>query len=211
MKLTKLNIMKTRPEISDDEIHAMMDFDKVLQQHNSEKKLKTTSAIVASCMVIALVATWWYFRPVEEVAPAVVPEVQQQEQPIAPEQKKDLEQQEVKSLKPVEIKKKPIETADVFTEAEPVVGYDNLYSYFEKELTYPADLKEKVSGEVDVTFIINRDGKPEQIKFLNSLGPEFDTEVTRVVTNMPAWKPATQNGKPVPTKISQTFTFSLDK
>jgi TonB family protein len=224
MKSKKLNIMKTRPQISDHEIHAMMDFDKVLQLHKSAKRWKYISIITGSAVAIALIIGWAITEvdrsgesPAQQAA-VVVPE---KKQPITtPDQKQEqTEQQEkkvvtksaeapVKQTRDTGVAKAP--EADVYVEATPVKGYDDLYAYFDKELTYPVNATVAAEGDVAVTFVINKDGKPEQIKFLNSLGPEFDKEVIRVINNMPGWKPATENGKPVRAKINQSFTFSIN-
>ena len=207
MKSKKLNIMKTRPQISDAEIQSMMDFDKVLHQHASAKRWRYIPVIAG--VLVALVAGWFFLKPTAEKIPVATTQ---------PGPKEEIKPTEVLTPKPAEVivKKQKQEvsqpkeaTADIYTEAEPVSGYDDLYAYFEKELKYPADASVAAEGDVAVTFVINKKGKPEQIKFINSLGPEFDKEVIRVINNMPGWKPATQNGKPVPAKISQSFTFDV--
>lgn len=222
MKLKKLNIMKTRPDISDAEIQSLMDFDKVLQRHASPSRspLWRSEAggrrwrylpiiAISTVLSLVLVTAWFFIQPGEEKAPVVTK---------APEPKKDVQPVEIVPQKPAEVivkKQKPDisqpkETpTDVYIEAEPVNGYDDLYAYFEKELKYPVEVAVAAEGDVEVTFVINREGKPEHIKFVNSLGPEFDKEVIRVINNMPGWKPAMQNGKPVPARISQSFTFSI--
>ncbi len=74
--------------------------------------------------------------------------------------------------------------------------------------SYPGDLgiylmqHIKISGEVKgqevVQFLVNKDGSLSQFKIINSLGPECDKEVVRVLTEMPKWKPGKEKGKPVP-------------
>lgn len=225
MKSKKLNVMKTRPDISDAEIQSMMDFDKVLQLHKTARRSRSIMMIIGSGVIIALIVGWAILNRDEKETTTndtnvIVPdkkepitEPQSEQEPVQKEEKKVV-------TKPVEVPKKleqretapvPATPADVYVEAEPVNGYEDLYAYFEKELKYPSDVANAVEGDVAVTFVLNRNGKPEQIKFINSLGPEFDTEVIRVINNMPEWKPATQNGKPVPAKISQSFTFSIKK
>ena len=213
--------MKTRPEISDAEIQSMMDFDKVLQLHKSASRPRYLWKIVGSGLVIALIVGWAILNPRREEKiikepPIVVPEVKQ---PVVQPEQKPVQQEKKIVKKPTEVPAKPKQEvsptttseANVYTEAEPIKGYEDLYTYFDKELKYPAEVTRGVQGDVTVTFLINRSGKPEQIKFLNSLGPEFDKEVIRVVNNMLEWKPAMQNGKPVPAKITQSFKFSINK
>jgi TonB family protein len=99
-----------------------------------------------------------------------------------------------------------------YVEAEPLEGYPHLYDYFASELKYPeVAMKDSISGIVSISFVLNNKGKPEQIKVLNSLGEAFDQEALRIIENMPAWKPATLNGNPVPSKISVPLSFQFKK
>jgi TonB family protein len=100
----------------------------------------------------------------------------------------------------------------VYRQAEPRDGYPVLYAYFEKNLVYPrAAVKDSVEGVVNVVFSIDAEGKPKNITIENSLGPLFDQEAVRLLNNMPLWKPASYNGKVVPSKISLPITFALNK
>lgn len=99
-----------------------------------------------------------------------------------------------------------------FIEAEPVDGYPALYEYFSRELRYPGEgVKDSVQGVVTVSFVIGTTGNPEKIQIEHSLGEAFDREAVRLIRNMPAWKPATVNGNPLPTKLSVPLTFQMQK
>ena len=99
-----------------------------------------------------------------------------------------------------------------YVQAEPAKGYADLYDFFSANLEYPSDgLKDSVQGVQTISFVINTAGKPEQIQVVNSLGEPFDKESKRLIENMPAWKPATLNGKPVESKISIPITFQIQK
>lgn len=224
MKSKKLTIMKTRPDISDEEIHSMMDFDGVLAKHRVAKKAVNIWKFIVPGTAVLLLTTWLLW-PVEEPAtPAVEPVTEKA--PVQTEEiiRKPEQEQQVETKKPVETKAvKPAVTtepaastsqpaADVYTEAEPLNGYPDLYAYFQKELTYPVEtIKDSIEGIVSVSFVINKTGKPEQIKILNSLGPAFDNEALRVIGGMPEWKPASLNGKPMPAKISMPLSFQLQR
>ena len=100
----------------------------------------------------------------------------------------------------------------VYNQAAPAAGYPELYAYFERELTYPEDaVKDSIAGIVTVAFTINEEGQPGNIQIENSLGSAFDTEVFRVIQNMPAWVPASYDGKPVKSKVSIPLTFEIQK
>lgn len=97
------------------------------------------------------------------------------------------------------------------TEATPVDGYSALYAYFDKELKYPGVPADSIQGMVTVSFAITKTGSPDLIKIENSLGKAFDAECIRVIQNMPPWKPATLNGKPVQTRLSIPLSFKIKK
>jgi protein TonB len=230
MNLKKILVMKTRPEISDQEIHAMMDFKKVLDDHRVARKkvIMTRVGFVGGAMVLAL-AAWYLLKPaetsrpsVQEPAPVVIDSVSSENEkiqqregskenttsttPKAPQVKKE------KTPEPPSDTNDAADTKDVYLEAEPVNGYPDLYAYFQKELKYPVEaMKDSIEGIVSVSFVINKQGQPEQIRILNSLGAAFDSEAIRVITGMPGWKAASLNGGPVPARISMPLTFQINK
>jgi TonB family protein len=103
-------------------------------------------------------------------------------------------------------------TPPAYQQAEPLDGYSSLYDYFSANLVYPSEsVKDSVEGVQTVKFIINTDGKPENIEIINSLGPLFELEAKRVIESMPQWQPAMLNGKPVPSQISLPVTFRINK
>jgi TonB family protein len=101
---------------------------------------------------------------------------------------------------------------DVFTEAEPIEGFAKLYNYFNANLKYPSShLKEGIEGMEIISLTIDEDGKAIDYKVVQSLGADYDEEATRLLNSMPKWKPATLNGRPVASKISVPFTFTINK
>ncbi len=118
------------------------------------------------------------------------------------------------SLETPVIKKgsEPAQKESEYVQAEPAKGYSDLYDFFNANLEYPSDgLKDSIQGVQTISFVINTAGKPVQIQVVNSLGEPFDKESKRLIENMPAWKPATLNGKPVESKISIPITFQIQK
>jgi TonB family protein len=106
----------------------------------------------------------------------------------------------------------PAQKESEYVQAEPAKGYAHLYDFFNTNLEYPADgLKDSIQGVQTISFVINIAGKPVQVQVVNSLGEPFDKESRRLIENMPAWKPATLNGKPVESKISIPITFQIQK
>lgn len=109
-------------------------------------------------------------------------------------------------------KAREIVVQPTYVQAEPIDGYPALYAYFNRNLIYPADaVKDSIEGVVTVVFTLDSTGTAKNIQVENSLGILFDKEVIRLIRNMPLWKPATYNGKPVPARISLPVTFQLKK
>jgi protein TonB len=101
---------------------------------------------------------------------------------------------------------------EVYVQAEPQTGYATLYDYFAANLKYPSDaLADSIQGVQTISFIINTNGTPEKIMITNSLGDSFDKEARRLIETMPAWNPATLNGRPVASKVSLPLTFQIQK
>jgi TonB family protein len=101
---------------------------------------------------------------------------------------------------------------DSYVQAEPLDGYTQLYAYFNEHLTYPPRaLADSVEGIEVVSFIIDERGKPAQISITHSLGAHFDDEARRLIKEMPDWRPATLNGRPVASQLSVPLTFQLNR
>jgi protein TonB len=113
---------------------------------------------------------------------------------------------------PAKDKTGSIKKENVYTQAEPVDGYQHLYDYFNANLVYPAEaLKDSIQGVLTISFTITPQGKPADIKIVQSLGEPFEQEATKLIQNMPLWKPATLNGELVASKISIPLTFNIQK
>ncbi|MFZ6013363.1 MAG: energy transducer TonB [Bacteroidota bacterium] len=232
--------MNTRPEVTDEEIQGYMNFDSLLSQKKQildtrKRRIIRNASLGIVCMAIIGSTIWWQTDTpslrqsniVDATAPRVESEnssVPQQDSVAVQSEKKTKTKaippgkqlkavpQESEPRKPIVEEESPAVTTPVYVQAEPMNGYPDLYQYFAQELRYPdAALKDSIEGEVIVVCTINRQGKPENIQIENSLGLIFDVEVKRVIENMPAWKPATYNGKPVPSKISLPLTFRITK
>lgn len=248
----KIKIMKTRPEMTDEEIRSYMDFDKLLEMHKKAPvrlPFRYTKYFLLAGAVVSLGLLYWFFisdreasvtaeemlKPenqnqqeqqenrlsvidsvVDNNSKAILPETQQP--PGKSETKPAIEKSSKPALaieKPkkdsIQESKKPVIDL-VYNQAAPVNGYPDLYEYFNRELKYPQEaLKDSVQGEVIALFTINAKGQPENISVEHSLGTLFDKEVVRLITNMPAWKPATYNNKPVASKLSLPLTFQIKK
>jgi TonB family protein len=106
---------------------------------------------------------------------------------------------------------KPEDTSRTFTTIESVGefpgGKTAWVKYLSENLSYPKQLKEKISGQVIVKVHIDSTGVVNEVEVLKSLHPLLDAEVIRVIKNSPKWKPAMQNGKAVPMTFTQPISF----
>jgi len=70
------------------------------------------------------------------------------------------------------------------------------------------DRKRKISGSVELSLVVTKEGKPGDIKVTKSLTPGLDRQAIKAVSQ---WKftPATKDGQPVATRISADVSFRL--
>ena len=238
----KIKIMNTQPPITDEEIRSFMDFDQLLAAQKSavaQKKAKAkTIRIIAVTMVIVAVSVISYLNiqwkesntitppstnPKEgsAVKPSSGNDNTLKEQPSTRDKSEEDKTRRKGTSKKSVLQDNPVSKKDrktgvtpdsSYVEAEPVAGFPELYTYFNRELKYPdVAVKDSLQGVITVSFILTREGKPAQVKTVNSLGPAFDQEAFRVIEKMPAWKPARINGNPVASRISLPLTFHLKR
>lgn len=229
--------MKNRPSVTDEDIRSYMNFDSVVSQFKAGKRskqnwIRNTSVVLSIVGISFFAYLYWPETTVSTLtsAPSLNTPIAQDStllntEPVSAlsdhaNQKSGINADESVSEKPIERKQEKTQSAKEettmpvlqYAEAEPAGGYPNLYEYFAKELRYPTEaVKDSIQGIVSVSFLIDQEGKPVQIRIVNSLGPAFDKEAQRLIENMPAWKPATLNGKAVAAKISLPFTFQIVK
>ena len=60
---------------------------------------------------------------------------------------------------------------------------------------------------VAIRFQVSAEGIVTNFEIVQSAGRAFDNEVIRVLKKMPKWKPAIQNGQPIPKAFTQPVTF----
>lgn len=89
-------------------------------------------------------------------------------------------------------------------------GTEALSAFLSDNVVYPLFEKENgISGQAVVKFLVDKEGKVDSLKIIKSVSAGIDNEVIRVMKLMPAWKPGTQNGKPVNVYFSLPVRFSL--
>ena len=89
-------------------------------------------------------------------------------------------------------------------------GMVGLGQYITENLQYPADAKTKrISGNVRVSYIIDKDGSIIEAKIIESVDPDLDNEALWLIRSMPKWKPGVRNGKYVKMRTSTVIPFEL--
>jgi TonB family protein len=244
----KIKIMKPAPQLSDEEIRSLMDFDKILTQRKAiiarrNSFTRWAGWLGASTFLLLSI----YFVTQRDVAPEnlstergtskIAETVNRETQNDSMNAAKGIkEPQQPEILEPARGKDKDIESQSmdvtkkytddtndnsnakeknsepIYLQAEPIEGYANLYDYLNKNLIYPTEpLPDSIDTSTTVSFIVTSEGRVDRISVTQSLGESYEKEVIRLIQNMPAWKPATLNGKPVPSRIALPLTFHIQR
>lgn len=81
-----------------------------------------------------------------------------------------------------------------------------------KNLSYPMVARENgIEGTVRCEFIVNAQGKVENIRILRSVEGSLDAEAVRVLSSSPQWSPGKQQGKAVKVKVNIPIIFRLTR
>lgn len=91
-------------------------------------------------------------------------------------------------------------------------GEEALNAYIGQNLVYPQMPKEMgIEGVVPVEFTVRADGSIGTIRITRMIDPDLEQEAIRLVKNMPAWTPASDNGTPVESTATVKISFSLEE
>jgi len=94
--------------------------------------------------------------------------------------------------------------------AEFIGGMDGLMKYLQSNMVYPSSAKEKgIQGKVHVSFVVSSKGKVKDVKILRGVESSLDNEAMRVVSAMPSWTPAENEGKKVACRMVLPINFKL--
>jgi TonB family protein len=89
-------------------------------------------------------------------------------------------------------------------------GSDAMMTWLSKNIKYPEDaVKNKITGQVEVKFIVDISGKIKSVKVIKRVNPLLDAEAERLISSMPDWKPGMQGGKPVDVYLKVPVDFKL--
>lgn len=99
----------------------------------------------------------------------------------------------------------------VLSQAEFPGGKTKLANYLKRNIVYPeSGLDEGKEGTTVVKINVDKNGNVKASEIVNSLGKDFDREIMKVVSRMPKWNPAKQNGESVESSVSFKVEFRYD-
>ena len=103
-----------------------------------------------------------------------------------------------------------VEEVPVIATASFPGGEDEMLRFIRENLKYPATaVRQKIEGEVQISFTINKQGKISDIAVIKPLNYFMDHEAIRLVESMPVWQPATRNGVPIESVFILPVLFEL--
>lgn len=89
-------------------------------------------------------------------------------------------------------------------------GVQSLMRFLAKNVKYPKGaMRNGVEGRVITNFIVNKDGSISDIIIKEGVNKQLDDEAVRVVSKMPKWKPAKNNGEIVRMNFTLPVIFRL--
>ncbi|CAN5395416.1 energy transducer TonB [soil metagenome] len=89
-------------------------------------------------------------------------------------------------------------------------GNQALMTFIAKNMRYPAQARRmQIEGQVYVSFVVDADGRINDIQVIKGIGAGCDEEAKRVVGLLPPWKPGKQRGRPVRVKFTLPLKFKL--
>lgn len=92
--------------------------------------------------------------------------------------------------------------------ARPLGGFERWNQFLEEQIEYPEiAAKANLTGEMKISFTVNKGGKLEDLYFDQALGYETEKAVIRALERSTVWSPAVANGERVDSRISLPITF----
>lgn len=87
---------------------------------------------------------------------------------------------------------------------------EQFYKFLSKNIKYPDMCRDAgIEGKVYISFVIGEDGEVTEVKTLNSVHPQLDSEAIRVISQLPAYEPGKQRGRPVKVRLTVPINFKL--
>lgn len=90
-------------------------------------------------------------------------------------------------------------------------GKDAMFKFISTNIKYPESARKNgVHGRVFISYVVEKDGKINDVEIIRGFDKECDAEALRVVKMMPNWNPGKEKGKAVRTKFNLPIAFMLD-
>jgi TonB family protein len=228
----RITISTQTPEISDAEISQLGDFETLLEKQTRAEARRRTSLIVGTVitfLALLIIAILYIQYTGSRVNTVITPNVSRRSENTLKSNLVDSVEREASNhAGPTEhnnerplLKEDNIYSDTVhsslpavqrYEKARPVGGYDSLYQYFRKHLTYPQEhAEDSIEGIVAVSFIIDKDGSVKDIRVQHNMSEVFAQEAVKLIANMPPWQPATMNTMPVASTVSIPIKFEVPK
>jgi periplasmic protein TonB len=107
-------------------------------------------------------------------------------------------------------------TDSIFTHVEEPATFrggdlNDFRIWVQQNINYPEEaVNADISGKVNVSFVVNKNGELSDINVIRCLHPSVDKEAVRVLLSSPKWKPAKQNGRVVKQLYSMQVKFVIN-
>jgi len=90
-------------------------------------------------------------------------------------------------------------------------GKEAMFKFIGSNVKYPSEARKNgIHGTSYITYIVEKDGKVNDVRLLRGFDKDCDAEAMRVVKMMPNWKPGMQKGKAVRVQYNLPISFKLD-
>jgi TonB family protein len=90
-------------------------------------------------------------------------------------------------------------------------GEEARLKFLQENIVYPKiALETGLEGRVQVSFVVEPDGRITNVELLRGRAPSLDEEALRVTKLMPRWKPGKQQGEAVRVQYQMPITFTLN-
>lgn len=90
----------------------------------------------------------------------------------------------------------------------PKNGINSFYSYVAKSMYIPTEARNKVSGKIYLSFVVDKDGTLVEPKILKGVGYGLDESAIRLINEAKKWNPGVRRGIPVRVLYSLPITIA---
>lgn len=97
----------------------------------------------------------------------------------------------------------------VFQKPVPKNGINSFYKYVARNMNIPVEARNKVTGKIYMTFIVDKEGNLVEPKILKGIGYGLDESAIAVITGGERWNPGLVRG--IPTRVSYSLPITITK